>query len=238
MSNTSIDLNRRELFGVAAIAATTFAIAASAAESPALAPAFSSSTELKPLPFDPAKLKGLSERLLKSHWENNYGGSVRALAAVKQRLAAAASDKDLPAYLYNEIKREHLLRNGSVTLHDFYFGNLGGNGQAGAAERTRIASAFGSFDAWETEFRRIANGLGGGSGWVVLGYNTHNKQLENFWMADHAHAPAATQPILVLDMYEHAYHIDFGAAVAGYIDGFMQNINWEVIAERLQRISA
>ena len=107
MSNTSIDLNRRELFGVAAIAATTFAIAASAAESPALAPAFSSSTELKPLPFDPAKLKGLSERLLKSHWENNYGGSVRALAAVKQRLAAAASDKDLPAYLYNEIKREH-----------------------------------------------------------------------------------------------------------------------------------
>ena len=130
------------------------------------------------------------------------------------------------------------MRNGSVTLHDFYFGNLGGNGQAGAAERTRIASAFGSFDAWETEFRRIANGLGGGSGWVVLGYNTHNKQLENFWMADHAHAPAATQPILVLDMYEHAYHIDFGAAVAGYIDGFMQNINWEVIAERLQRISA
>ena len=118
MTDNTIELNRRELLGVTAIAAATVAMAASAAEAPALAPAFTASTELKPLPFNPANLKGLSERLLKSHWENNYGGSVRALAAVKQRLVAAAADKDLPAYLYNEIKREHLLRNGSVTLHD------------------------------------------------------------------------------------------------------------------------
>jgi superoxide dismutase, Fe-Mn family len=230
-------LSRRELLGAAALTATALSLASNGASAQAAAaPAFTANAELKPLPFDPAKLNGLSERLLRSHWENNYGGSVRALVAVKQRLVAAAADKDMPAYLYNEIKREHLLRNGSVTLHDLYFGNLGGNGQADAKARQFIGGAFGSFDAWETEFRRMAAGLGGGSGWVMLGYNSHTNLLENFWMADHAHAPAATSPILVLDMYEHAYHIDFGAAVAGYIDGFMKNVNWEMVSQRLEQI--
>lgn len=235
-NNNSFDLNRRELLGAAALAATALGLqsaAVNAQPTVALAPAFTSSTEIKPLPFNPANLKGLSQHLLQSHWENNYAGSVKALAVVKQRLAAAAADKDLPAYLYNEMKREHLLRNGSVTLHELYFGNLGGNGQAAASDRMRLAASFGSFDAWENEFRRMANGLGGGSGWVVLGYNSHNHQLENFWMWDHAHAPVATQPILVLDMYEHAYHIDFGSAAAKYIDGFMQNVNWEAVSARL-----
>ncbi len=197
------------------------------------APAFQSSDILKPLPFDPAKLSNLSERLIRSHWENNYGGSVKALAAVKKRLGEALADKDLPPYVYNDLKREHLLRTGSVVLHEDYFDNLGGNGRAGAAERQAIAQAFGSFDAWETEFRRIAAGLGGGSGWVVLGFNQHTRQLENYWMADHAHGPAATVPILVMDMYEHAYQMDFGAAAAKYIDAFFQNIQWDKVAARL-----
>jgi Fe-Mn family superoxide dismutase len=196
-------------------------------------PAFQSSAELKPLPFDPSKLNGLSERLIRSHWENNYGGSVKALAQVKARLAQAAADKDLPPYVYNDLKREHLVRTGSVVLHELYFENLGGNGQAGNTEREAIAQAFGSFDAWETEFRRIGAGLGGGSGWVVLGFNLHTRQLENYWMADHAHAPAATLPVLVMDMYEHSYQMDFGAAAAKYIDAFFQNIQWEAVGARL-----
>jgi superoxide dismutase, Fe-Mn family len=238
MSSNTPEISRRDLLGTAAITMAAATLAASAHAQAPLAPAFTAPTELKPLAFDPAKLAGLSERLIRSHWENNYGGSVRTLAAVKQRLAEAAADPNVPAWLYNEIKREHLLRNGSVTLHEYYFDNLGGNGQAGAAERTRIASAFGSFDAWETEFRRIATGLGGGSGWVVLGYNTQTRGLENFWMADHAHAPAATQPLLVLDMYEHSYQMDFGAAAAGYIDAFMKNVNWETVAARLEQAPA
>jgi Fe-Mn family superoxide dismutase len=111
-------------------------------------PAFQSQTELKPLPFDPAKLNGLSERLIRSHWENNYGGSVKALANVKARLAQAAGDKDLPPYVYNDLKREHLVRTGSVVLHELYFENLGGRGHAASAERQAIAQAFGSFDMW------------------------------------------------------------------------------------------
>ena len=196
-------------------------------------PAFQSQDALKPLPFDPSKLTGLSERMIRSHWENNYGGSVKALAAVKARLVQAAGDKDLPPYIYNDLKREHLIRTGSVVLHELYFENLGGSGEAAATEREAIAQAFDSFEDWEREFRRIGAGLGGGSGWVVLGFNLHTRQLENYWMADHAHGPAATVPILVMDMYEHSYQMDYGAAAAKYIDAFFQNIQWESVSARL-----
>ena len=198
-----------------------------------IAPAFQTSDKLRPLAFDPARLNGLSERLIRSHWENNYGGTVKALAVVKKRLAEALGDKDLPPYIYNDLKREHLLRTGSVVLHEHYFDNLGGSGKAGASERQVIGAAFGSFDGWETEFRKIGAGLGGGSGWVVLGFNQHTRQLENYWLADHAHGPAATTPILVMDMYEHSYQMDFGAAAAKYIDAFFQNIQWDSVAARI-----
>jgi Fe-Mn family superoxide dismutase len=239
---TMPDHDRRSFLQTAAVATITIGAASQVmgqqnANAPApAAPAFTSQAEPKPLAFDPARLDGLSERLIRSHWENNYGGSVRALATVKQQLVAAQATPDTPAYIYNDLKREHLIRTGSVVLHEYYFDNLGGNGQAGADERQRIGQAFGSFDAWETEFRRIAAGLGGGSGWVVLGYNTHLKQLENYWMADHAHSPAATIPLLVLDMYEHSYQMDFGAAAAQYIDAFFRNIEWEVVASRLAAV--
>jgi Fe-Mn family superoxide dismutase len=236
--------SRRDFITSAAASAGSLALAtAAAAAGPdsskettmSIAPAFQTSETLKPLPFDAAKVPGLSERMLKSHWENNYGGAVKALATVKKRLAEMLADKDLPPYIYNDLKREHLLRTGSVVFHEYYFENLGGSGQAGAAERQRIAAAFGTFDAWETEFRRIGAGLGGGSGWVVLGFNQHTRQLENYWMADHAHGPATTTPILVMDMYEHAYQMDFGATAAKYIDAFFKNVQWDAVAARLDR---
>jgi Fe-Mn family superoxide dismutase len=114
-----------------------------------------------------------------------------------------------------------------------YFANLGGDGKADGGLRTRIAAAFGTFDAWEAEFRKIGQGLGGGSGWVVLGYNEKLKLLENYWLADHASNPADTSPILIMDMYEHAYQMDYGAAAAKYIDAFFANIRWDKAAERL-----
>jgi superoxide dismutase, Fe-Mn family len=235
--------SRRDFMATAAVGAGSLALSAAAsAATPtdaskeiamSTAPAFQTSDKLKPLAFDPAKLTGLSERLIRSHWENNYGGSVKALAVVKKRLGEALADKDLPPYVYNDLKREHLLRIGSVVFHEHYFDNLGGSGKAGAAERQTIAQAFGSFDAWETEFRKIGAGLGGGSGWVMLGFNQHTRQLENYWLSDHAHGPAATTPILVMDMYEHSYQMDFGAAAAKYIDAFFQNVQWDVVAARI-----
>ena len=165
-----------------------------------MVPSFASQTAPKPLAFDPARLNGISERLIRSHWENNYGGSVKALGVVKKTLSEALANKDTPPYVYNDLKREHLLRTGSVVFHEYYFDNLGGNGQAGASERKTLGEAFGSFDIWETEFRRIGAGLAGGSGWTILGFNVHTRQLENYWLGDHAHGPAATLPILVMDM--------------------------------------
>jgi Fe-Mn family superoxide dismutase len=238
--NDTIDSQRRALLAAAA-SATAFSLTGTAAagqvdnhSSIRSATAFQSPTELKPLAFNPARLDGLSERLIRSHWENNYGGSVRALSVVKQHIADALADKDMPAFIYNELKREHLVRTGSVVLHEYYFDNLGGDGKAGSAERTALANAFGSFDTWETEFRRIGAGLGGGSGWVVLAYNTHTQGLENYWLADHAHGAAATLPILVMDMYEHSYQMDYGAATAKYIDAFFRNIQWDAVAARIE----
>ena len=103
---------------------------------PLASPAFTASATLKPLGFDPANLNGLSERLIRSHWENNYGGSVKALAVVKKQLAEALENKDTPPYVYNDLKREHLMRTGSVVLHELYFDNLGGDGKADAAARS------------------------------------------------------------------------------------------------------
>ncbi len=189
-----------------------------------------------PLPFDPKRLNGLSEKLIQSHWENNYSGAVKALNTVRGRLTQALADANTPPYVYNGLKREQLLRTGSVVLHDLYFGNLGGDGKAGASLRSRVAASFGSFDAWESEFRKIANGLGGGSGWVVLGYNPGIGVLENYWMADHATGPVGVAPVLVLDVYEHAFAIDYGAAVARYIDAFFTNIQWDAVSQRLERL--
>lgn len=192
----------------------------------------------KPLPFDSGALNGLSKRLIDSHWSNNYGGSVRALNETKQRLADALADRELPPYIYNNLKREHLMRTGSVVLHELYFENLGGNGRADQAARQWIASGFGDFDRWETEFRRIANGLGGGSGWVILGFNRQFGTAENYWMADHMHSPAMTEPLLVMDMYEHSYHIDFGSAAGQYVDAFFDNVDWEAVLARIEKLRA
>ena len=196
--------------------------------------AFRGQHQPSPLPFDPAKLRGLSERLIRSHWENNYGGAVKALNAVEQKLAPLVRDNDLPAYIYGDYKREELVRTGSVILHEHYFANLGGDGRAGGKIADALKQWFGSFEQWETEFRKTANALAGGSGWAILSYNLHNGEVHNYWAWDHMHSAPTARPLLVLDMYEHAYHMDYGAAAARYIDAFMQNVNWEEVNRRFE----
>jgi Fe-Mn family superoxide dismutase len=195
--------------------------------------AFRGQHQPKPLSFDPAKLKGLSEKLIRSHWENNYGGSVKALNAVEQRLEAMMRERDLPAYIYGDLKREELQRTGSVVLHELYFGNLGGDNKPGGEVFDTIKQWFGSYEQWESEFKKTAQALGGGSGWAMLVYNLHTNEVHNYWAWDHMHNAPAGRPLLVLDMYEHSYHMDYGAAAARYVDAFMQNVNWEEVNRRL-----
>lgn len=189
--------------------------------------------EPKPLPFDPAKLNGLSEKLIRSHWENNYIGSVKTLNLVSERLRAAMSDPELPPILYGGLKREELHRVGSVVLHEQYFGKLGGDGKAGGDVLVALKKAYGSYEAWEAEFRRTAMSLAGGSGWCVLTYNLYTNELRNQWAWDHMHGAIAALPLLVLDMYEHSYHLDYGSAAAKYVDAFMRNVKWEEVDRRL-----
>ena len=198
--------------------------------------AFSGQHQPRPLPFDPAKLKGISEKLIKSHWENNYGGAVKALNIVEQRLASMLSEKDLPPYLYGEVKREELIRTGSVVLHERYFGNLGGDGKVSGTALDLIKQWFGSYEHWESEFKRTANALSGGSGWTILAYNLHTSEVHNYWAWDHMHSVAMGYPLLVLDMYEHAYQMDYGAAAARYVDAFMQNVNWDEVNRRAEEV--
>jgi Fe-Mn family superoxide dismutase len=189
----------------------------------------------KPLTFKPEKLNGLSEKLIRSHYEKNYTGTVNALNKVELKLASLVNEKDLPAYMYADIKREELIRTGSVVMHDLYFGNLGGDGKAASDILFAIRLTWGSYEAWELEFKKTGNGLSGGSGWVTLGYNFHTGVLHNYWGWDHMHNSPFSCPLLVMDMYEHSYHMDYGADAAKYVDAFMLNVDWEEVNRRYVR---
>ncbi len=156
---------------------------------------------------------------------------MKALNVVEQRLGVMLEDADLPPYVYGDLKREELLRTGSMRLHELYFGNLGGDGMADAAIERILSAAFGTFARWEADFRRTAMALAGGSGWTILALGPEG-DLHNYWAWDHTSGAPGSRPLLVLDMYEHAYHLDYGAAAARYVDAFTQNVDWEEVGRR------
>jgi Fe-Mn family superoxide dismutase len=188
--------------------------------------------KLRPLTLDLSKLEGLSQRLLASHHENNYSGAVKRLNAIRQQLAqldwAAA-----PVFVLNGLKREELIAANSAWLHELYFENLGGNGALpDCGLSIALERDFGSVERWRTEFTALAKAMGGGSGWALLSWSSREGRLVNHWAADHTHLLAGAMPILALDMYEHAYHMDFGAKAAAYVDAFMKNILWDAVYRR------
>ena len=189
-----------------------------------------------PLPFNPASLHGLSERLMTSHHENNYGGAVKNLNRVEQELSRITSDT--PPFLVAALRERELTFRNSKQLHEAYFANLGGNGRRSGAIDTALGEAYGSTASWEAQFRASAMGLGGGSGWVVLALELDTGTLRTIGSGNHTQALAAGASILVLDMYEHSYHLDFGAAHARYIEAFFTNVNWEEVNRRYERAQA
>ena len=220
--------------GVATLVAGGGVNAEGVLQTETFAPSFAGKHAPKPLPFDATKLTGISEKLITSHHDNNYVGAVKALNVVENRLSTLMKDKDLPVYLYGDLKRQELIRTGSMVLHEKYFANLGGNGKADGTALKTIKDWWGSYEAWEAEFKRTGNALGGGSGWTVFAYNCHSKEFHNYWSSDHTSNPPFSVPLLVLDMYEHAYQMDYGAANAKYVDAFMTNVNWEEVNKRVE----
>src|SRR4051812_33936489 len=197
---------------------------------------------VRPLLLKPQWMNGLSERLLVSHYVNNYGGAVRRLNAIRARLSGLDWTR-APTFDINGLKRDELIAAGSVILHEIYFESLGGQGDSPPTGREEppieLARAlerdFGSVAAWRVEFTAIAKALAGGSGWAILAWSSRLGRLVNHWAADHAHGLPDAAPILAIDMYEHAYHLDFGAKAAAYVDQVMANLNWERIGARYRQ---
>ena len=184
---------------------------------------------VKPLSCEPTKLNGLSEKLIISHWENNYGGAVRRLNAIAAQLAELDFAK-APVFVINGLKREELIASNSMILHELYFDSLGGDGISGGLIEEALKRDFGSVDRWRTEFIGTGKALRGGSGWVLLAYSHRDRRLVNQRAADHTHALTGGTPVFALDMYEHSYQLDYGASAERYVDAFMENINWTQVA--------
>ena len=190
----------------------------------------------KKLPFDASKVKGLSQKLLESHYENNYTGAVKRLNAITAQLAAL-DVATAPVFVVNGLKREELIATNSMIIHELYFDSLAGEGEPAGALAEAIARDFGSLARWKAEFSATGKALGGGSGWVMLTWSPRDKRLVNTWAADHTMTLANGRPILALDMYEHAYQMDYGAKAAAYVDTFMQGIRWDNAAGLYERFS-
>ena len=189
---------------------------------------------LAPLFCRPWTLNGITPRLIESHYEGNYGSALRRLNAITEELLAldpAATSPDV----VNRLKCDEAAMLNSTLLHELYFASLGGDGRAVPDTMAEaLARDFGSPDRWRQEFIMLANALAGGSGWVLLTYVPRDGRLINQSGADHGQNIAGGIPILALDMYEHAYHIDFGANASAYVAAFMRNIDWSAVQGRYE----
>lgn len=216
-----IESNRRDLLtagaALAALAAAPEALAQPVSPPPAFTP--------RPLPFNPASLGWLSEKLITSHHDNNYAGAVTRLGAIRTEIGKLDMAK-APAFTLNGLKREELIAWNSMILHEIYFAGLVAPAPVAPGLAQAIERDFGSMDRWAAEFSAMGKALGGGSGWVLLTWSSHDRKLMNQWASDHTQTLTAGTPILALDMYEHAYQMDFGAKAAAYVDGFMKGMSW------------
>jgi Fe-Mn family superoxide dismutase len=190
--------------------------------------------QLAPLYCRPWTLNGISPRLIESHYENNYGAALNRLNAISEEIEqfdfGTRSDQSLA-----RLKRDETAALNSTLLHELYFASLGGDGRVlPETLASAIAKDFGSVDRWRREFVGIANGVAGGSGWVLLTYVPRDGRLINQIASEQDQGIAGAMPILALDMYEHAYHLEFGANANAYIAAFMRNIDWSAVKLRYE----
>jgi Fe-Mn family superoxide dismutase len=191
--------------------------------------------QINDLPFDPAGLQGLTETLVRSHHQNNYGGAVKRLNAIRAWLRDL-SFASAPGFEINGLKREELIANNSMVLHELYFASMACQpAPMEPAMALALQGNFGSLERWKEEFVAMGKALGGGSGWVLLVFQPRDGSLVNQWASDHTQAAAGGVPLLALDMYEHAYHMDYGAAAGQYVDAFMETIDWTGVYGRYRQ---
>ena len=178
-------------------------------------------------------MDGFSDTLLNNHF-TLYQGYVTNTNKVMELLAGKLKDGSTGPE-YAELKRRFGFEFNGMRLHEYYFGNLGGDGKldTNGALATKLAEAYGSYEAWETDFK--ATGAMRGIGWVVLYHDPDTGAVCNTWINEHETGHlAGCQPILVMDVFEHAFMIDYGLKRADYIGAFFRNIDWAAAAVRLK----
>ena len=188
-------------------------------------------------------LRGISDEMIGQHYEILYTGYVNKLNEIRGRARNLSGEDTAKAnQIFSDLralKAEESFALNGVLLHELYFENLGrGNGKDATPSEgmsARIAKDFGTFDGWAEEF--MASGMAA-RGWVILAVDPLSGMLGNFCLDSHnAGVPIMTTPILVMDVYEHAYAMDYGAKRHPYLEAFMSNIDWEVCEDRLISVS-
>lgn len=179
-------------------------------------------------------MPGFSETLLKNHF-TLYQGYVTNTNKSLDILEQMLKEGKTATPEYAELKRRLGWEFNGMRLHEFYFENLGGNAPLAADGKLarKMAESFGGAEAWEKDFR--ATGAMRGIGWAILYQDTVNDRLINFWVNEHdVGHPAGCTPVLIMDIFEHAFMIDYGLKRADYIDAFFSNIDWKVVESRLK----
>jgi Fe-Mn family superoxide dismutase len=190
--------------------------------------------QIAPLYCRPWTLNGITPRLIESHYENNYGGAVTRLNAISEELQAL-DPATTAAHVIRRLKQDEMAALNSVALHELYFASLGGDGRAVPdVMASALVRDFGSVDRWRREFIALANALDSGSGWVLLTWLPHAGRLINQSISEGSQAIAGGITVLALDMYEHAYHLDFGPNTTAYVATFMRNIDWSAVQGRYE----
>lgn len=189
----------------------------------------------QPKKFD-LKLDGISENQISQHRDILYTGYVNKLNEIEERLKNVDISKANQTFSdLRALKSDETFALNGVVLHELYFENLGGKNMKPKGKLSDlIAREFGSFEKWSDNFK--ACGMAA-RGWVILGLNAYDGKVHNYCLDTHNfNVPVNVIPLLVMDVYEHAYTIDFGVKRPPYIDAFMKNIEWNICAERLEKI--
>lgn len=226
------DISRRSLAAGVGLLAGAAAVPA-AAQQQLLAVANAAKFRVQPLTFNPDKIKWLSAQSITEH-HAIYAESVNRLNAITEQLAQMDLAKVQPGEI-GELKREQQAAYNSSLLHELYFECIGDapTSPSGVFAQA-ISRDFTSFDRWKAEFAAMGKAATDGKGMVILAYTPRDKRLINHLAADHATGPVGCVPLIVLDMYEHAYKADYGSDPARYVDSFAQMVRW-VTPERLYR---
>jgi len=179
-------------------------------------------------------IEGFSEQLLTNHF-TLYQGYITNTNKLVELLATMLKEGNVSTPEYSELKRRFGFEFNGMRLHEYYFENLGKKGTANDAANLmkKLTEDFSSYDNWEKDFR--ATGAMRGIGWAILYQDIVTGRLFNQWINEHETGhPAGCIPILVMDVFEHAYVTDYGLKRADYINAFFQNINWEVVEGRFK----